>query len=613
MWDPRSYIAEAVGSKFSTGASVALPSFSGYTNRLLFLENEKAQLNSKIASERVAWKSKRLTLWGKDYTISCSADGNAEELLEQLEILAASIADEVTKCDSLYSGFVDHVDRIKLESKWEAADASFKNDSPVDKSYIQEVYLGFQLRERLCVPATVMALLIERESFHYLIKGDGCTIPIIAATDSSGNPTHYEGITLESDTVCLCNGMSRRCNDGNSRCFVTVGATNAISCGAGLFAAETVIADEHVESVLKTLVDDRVLVFFCSIYHDGTVYMYEQRANDEAASAGRPGVLRDTLAYRAGVIRNSRNADAMHHLASGEGRMRPKQMDAFDRALNLPTLVGTTKVSLGPRYFEVVHRIALIGLNNGMVLFSVENDSPLHNNLLRRDDKVLLLDFVDEQVWRNGAPRQWLPPDKCQPFKTEAGDFAVPSFGQVSGALLFSTDITVSAGDSLLVIGKVMEVHPEQSSLCSPVMLCSKLLRYTPFACKFLHRQYGPIGFVGYSFFFLSTSPSIAIALLPLHVTEFVSSETDVDPATTLFFFNRVSGLFPQPMFPFFTDVLPLPLHQLVDEKASAVAGKVTGRLLQMKSLASESSLILMLAVGEVVYDGSDLLQFMAG
>ncbi|CAJ1024845.1 hypothetical protein, conserved [Leishmania lindenbergi] len=609
MWNPHSYIAQAVGSKRKIINSVTLPSFYEYTTRLLLLEREEEHLRSKMADERVIWKMSRFSFCGKDYTAHYSIEQDTEQFVQEVGTIVKDISDAVIRCRSTYADFLEQLETFRTMCKDEEADFTFADNISVDNVYTREAYLSLELSRRLPVPATVSMLLIERESFHFVVKGDLCTIPVAAMIDGDGAPVRYEGVELGSETFSTSNGFCRQCKDVNGCCFVTVISEKGMGCAAALFSAETVVSDGHVEAVLRTLTDAGAIACFSCVYNDGTVYQYEQQGIDADSAAMAAATRYDAIAHRARVIRYSRNADAMHLLIDDTKKSVPRDVTAFDSALNPPTLVATMQAFSGRPYFEVVHRVAPIGLLSGSMLLSVERDSPLYNNVLKCGDKILLFLFADQDVWKKGCPRQWLVPAKCDAFKTSSGYFSVPRCSVVSIALLFSTERSFAVGDSAVVFGSVTDATLTEKAFSVPLSLPSSLFRYTPFVCKFLHRRYGPVGFVGYSFFFCSTTPLIATALFSLNVTDIISSEAVIEPTVELFFFRRDYGLFPEPVYPNFTEDLPFPLHQLTGEKASVVAGKVACRLLQMGLLVRESSVFVVLSVTRVTFDGSEVLQ----
>ncbi|AYU78872.1 hypothetical protein LdCL_230005000 [Leishmania donovani] len=610
MWDPLSYIYQAVGSKYTENSCVTLPSFYEYTTRPFLLSKEEEQLRSKMAAERVAWKSLSLSFCGNDYAAHYCSDRGAEEFVENVRVVVKSIEDDVTRGESIFSGFLEQVDKLQKSSRGALADIVFEKDVSVDTLYTREAFLCFELRKRLRVPVAVSTLLLERGSFHFLIKGEVCTVPMAAMIDSDGAPVHYEGIVLESDILCCSNGICRSGRDSKDRCFVTVLSEDAMGCAAGLLSAEAVVGDEYVEKALRTLVDAGVLVCFSSVCNDGCVYQYEQHAKESDSSALAVAAQHYAAAHRTRVVRCSRNADAMHLLNADSSKCMPRDVAALDLALHCPTLVATMKTVSGPSYFEVVRRFSLVGVLDGPLLLSIAHDSPLHNNVLKHGDTILLFHFADHDVWKNGQSRHWLVPARCDALKTKAGCFSVPRCCPVAGVLLFTTERSFSAGDSAVVVGKVTDANRTEEPLCAPLSLCSSLFHYTPFVCKFLHRQHGPIGFVGFSFSFCSTTPLLAIALLPLHVNDFISSETDVDPTVVLFFFRREYNGFSVRTYPYFTDALPCPLHCLTEEKTSLVAGTATCRLLQVESLLAESSTFMILSVSQIAFDGCEILQF---
>ncbi|CAG9574064.1 conserved hypothetical protein [Leishmania major strain Friedlin] len=610
MWDPLSYIYQAVGSKHTESSSATLPSFYEYTTRPFLLKKEEEQLHSKMAAERVAWKSLSLSFCGKDYAAHYSSDRGSEEFVQDLRVVVKSIEDDLMRGESIYSGFLEQVDKLQKEIRGAAVDVVFDNDLSVDTLYIREGFLCCELRKRLRVPATVSTLLLERGSFHFLIKGEGCTVCMTAMIDNDGAPVHYEGVVLESDTLCCSNGICRSGRGSKDRCFVTVFSGDEMGCAAGLLLAEGVVGGEHVEKTLRTLVDAGVLVCFSSVYNDGSVCQYEQHAQESDISAVPAAAQHYAAARRTRVVRCSRNADAMHLLNADVSKGMPPDVAALDLALRSPPLVATMQTVPGPSYFEVVRCVGPLGVLDGPLALSIAHDSPLHNNVLKHGDTIVLFHVADQDVWKKGPSRQWLVPARCDAAKTKAGCFSVPRCCSVAGVLLFTTERSFSAGDSAVVIGKLADANRTEQPLCAPFSRFSSLFHYTPFVCKFLHRQHGPIGFVGFSFAFCSTAPLLAMALLPLHVTDFISSETDVDPTITLFFFRREYGGFSVRNYPYFTDALPCPLHRLIDEKTSLVAGTATCRLLQVESLLGESSTFMMLSVSRVAFDGSDILQF---
>ncbi|CBZ27134.1 conserved hypothetical protein [Leishmania mexicana MHOM/GT/2001/U1103] len=611
MWDPLSYIHQAVGAKYSESSSVMLPSFYEYTTRPFLLKKEEEQLRFTMAAQRVAWKSLTLPFCGKGYTAHYWNDGGAEDFVQNLRVVVKTIEDDVTRGGSIYSDFMGQVDKLQKANRGDAADVVFEKDVSVDTSYTREAFLCFQLRRSLHVPASVSTLLLERGSFHFFIKGGTCTVPMAAMIDSDGAPVHYEGAVLDSDTLCCSNGICRSGRDSKDRCFITVVSADEIGCAAGLLSAEAVVRDEHLGKALRTLVDAGVFFCFSSVYGDGSVHKYEQQSK-MSDSSSMPAAAQDyAVAHRTRVVRCSRNADAVHLLNADATKSMPQDVTALDLALHSPTLVATMQTTSGPSYFEVVHRVAPVGILNGPLLLSIAHDSPLHNHVLRHGDTILLFHFADHNVWKKGPPRQWLVPARCDALKTKAGCFSVPRCSPVARVLLFTTERSFSAGDSAVVIGKVTDGNRTEQPVRAPFTLCSSLFHYTPFVCKFLHRQHGPIGFVGFSFSFCSTTPLLAMALLPLHVTDFISSETDVDPTVTLFFFRAEYGGFSVRAYPYFTDALPCPLHHLTYKTTSLVAGVVTCRLIQVESLLDELSAFMLLSVSRVAFDGSEILQFL--
>ncbi|KAG5478377.1 hypothetical protein LSCM4_04609 [Leishmania orientalis] len=610
MWDPRSYISQAVGFKNNSIRSAMLPSLYEYTTRFLFLEEEEKQLRSKICSERIKWESLSFSFCDKVYSASYSVDSGAKEFIDNVLHVVKTVEEDVKRYDATYAYFLERVGSLQKVSSGDEVLCTFANCAPLDLVHAREAYLCFELRSRLPVPPSVSALLFERDSFHFLMKGMACTIPIAAMINSQGAPVRYESCVLESEILSYTNGVCRSLKSVKDWCFITVVAASEIGCTAALLAAETACDDEHVESVLRTLGARGMITCYSCVYSDGSVCQYKQCSNTEDTCASRSSRKYDLALHRARVVRGSRNADAMHLLNDEREKAVPCEVTAFDVALNKATLVATMRTVSDPFYFEVVRRASPIGDMNGTLLVSVKHDSPLHNNILRQGDKMVLLSFADQDVWKNGRCRQWLLGSECDTLETEAGRFPVPQCSLVIGAFLFSTERSFSVGDSVVVIGTAVEVYRHQQLLRASSALFSSLFFHTPFVCKFLHRLHGPIGFVAYSFSFCSSSPLIATALLPLSLTDLISMETDVDPAVVLYFFRSGEDIFAESTYPNFTDALPFPLHHLTGEKANAVAGTVTCRLLEVGSVASHSSCYIVLCVTHVAFDRSEILQF---
>ncbi|KAG5478783.1 hypothetical protein CUR178_05361 [Leishmania enriettii] len=610
MWDPRSYISQAVGLKNNSIRSTKLPSLYEYTTRFLFLEEEEKQLCSKICSERSGWESLSFSFCDKVYSASYRVESGAEEFMDKVLRLVKTVEEDVKRYDAKYAYFLERVRSLKKSSSGDEAVCTFANCVPLDLLYAREAFLCLELRSRLHVPSSVSALLFERDSFHFLMRGVACTIPIAALIDGQGAPVRYESCVLESETLSCANGFCRRLKSANDWCFITVVAASEIGCTAALLTAETTCDDEHVESVLRTLGARGMITCYSCVYSDGTVCQYKQCADTGDTCASHRSRKNDLALHRARVIQGSRNADAMHLLHDESEKAAQCEVTAFDVALNKTTLVATMRTGSDPFYFEVIRRASPIGDMNGPLLVSVEHDSPLHNHILKQGDKMLLLSFADEDVWKNGRWRQWLLGCECETLDTEVGQFLVPQCGLVIGAFLFSTERSFSVGDSVVVIGTAVEVYRHQQLFRASSALFSSLFFHTPFVCKFLHRLHGPIGFVAYSFSFCSTSPLIATALLSLSLTNLISRETDVDPAVVLYFFRSGEDVFAESTYPNFTDALPFPLHHLTGEKANAVAGTVTCRLLEVGLVARHSSSYIMLCVTDVAFDGSEILQF---
>ncbi|KAK7198374.1 hypothetical protein NESM_000796700 [Novymonas esmeraldas] len=612
MWDPQSYIAQVAGSKCHAANGAKLPSFFDYTARLFVLAEEEEQLSSRIERERVGWKSTRFTFCGAEYTAHSSTDAGDDAISELLCGAVAVSAEDKSWMENASAKLAEELKN--LQKAHGLADGTFPDTfgNLSEKSYAQEELLCSELRRMLPVPATVSVLLVERGSFHVLLKGDTCTIPITAMIDSSGAPMSHEGISLDAETLGCSNGVCRRCENGEGCCFITVASATTLGCAASLLAVEAVTRDEDVEVTLRSLVDAGVIACCSCIYNDGTVYQYEGQvtATHADSSAMQAALPHDFLAHRARIVRGSGNADAMHLLSGDIKKMAPTDAVAFERALSAPILVATLPASSGPSYFEVITRTALVGLNNGSLVLAVQRDSPLYNNVLKPGDTLLLLDFEDQERWATGTARQWVAAAKCDAVEAQTGSFLAPRSEQVAGALLFAMEKCLPAGDSVVLLGTVVDALGTETPPASLESICSSLFRYTPFVCKFLHRQHGPIGFVGYSLCFCSTAPQIAVALLPLHLTELIASMTDVDPAITLFFFHRNSGLFAEPRYPHFTETLPFPLHQLTGDMSDLVAAEITCRLLHLMPLESQTSVLLLLSVQQAAFSGSEILQF---
>ncbi|GET88641.1 hypothetical protein, conserved [Leishmania tarentolae] len=610
MWDPHSYISQAVGLKNVGGSSVTLPSFYEFTTRPLLLKGASEQLQCTMELERLDWKSMCISFCGSEYAACYSIFEDAEEFINNVRCTVKSIEDDVIGEENVYSDFVEQVDRILEVHRADAADIMWENEVSANTMYTREAFLCYELRRRLCVPECVSTLLLERKSFHVLMKGEFCTVPLTAMIDSEGVPVLHEGIALDPHTVCCSNGICRGCRNVKDCCFVTVVSANEMGCAAGLRAAETVTRDEDVETVLRMLVDGGVLSCFSTVYSDGSVCQYEQNPDSNDSAAELSAEADFVVAHRTRVVRCSGNADAMHLLNEGVNKSMPRDVTALSLALKAPTLVATMKSVSDASYFEVVQHIAPVDISSGLLLFSVTHDSPLHNNVLKRGDTVIFVQFSDCDVWKKGPPRQWLLHAKCDVLNIKEGCFAVPRGSQVATALVFVTERSFCVGDSALIIGTFREADWVEKPLSAVSVSCTNLFQYTPFVSKFLHRQHGPIGIVGFAFSFCSGKPLLAALLLSVYVTDFIRSETDVDPTITLFFFRPEYAGFSVRTFPYFTEGLPCPLHHLTEEETCFVAGRVTCRLLQMELVDAGVSALLTVCVSEVAFVGCELLQF---
>ncbi|KAG5478589.1 hypothetical protein LSCM1_05991 [Leishmania martiniquensis] len=612
MWEPLSYISEALGRKTSSGSAYTLPSLYEYTTRLLFLEEEEEQLRSKIRSERMGWESLHFPFCDKMYSMHYCIDNGAKDFVQQVLSLVEAVAEDVLMHHSAYATFVRGAEDLGDVNTGAEVACTFSNCVLKERAYAREAYLCYELRSRLHLPPSVLSLLIEGDNVHFLMRGDTCTIPIAASIDSEGAPARYASCALQAENLYYTNGACRSCRGDNEKCFLTVIGASETGCTAALRVAETVCDDDQVESVLRTLADAAVLTSFACVYNDGTVYHYEHSGKREKVHRSCREGVGDGVAHRTRVVRGSRSADTMHLVNGGPNKTTPHEVAAVDRALSQTTLVATMRTPNGPFYFEVLLRASPIGGMSGTLLLSFEHDSPLHNNVLKEGDELLLLHFSNQEVWRRGPCRQWVVASKCDIVETQAGRFSVPRCSSLSSALLFNTERSFVAGDSAVVIGTAVEVYPRFQCVRAAPALFSTLFRYTPFVCKFLHRLHGPIGFVAYSFALCSSSPLMATALFPRSLVDVVGAETDVDPAVMLYFFRSGEDIFTECTYPKFTDALPFPLHHLTGAKANVVAGVVTCRLLEIGSVASQCSCYIMLSVSHVAFDGSKVLQFAA-
>lgn len=612
MFDPRSYIAQVAGIKSHEPAVATLPSFFEYTSRLIFLEEEQERLAKRIAEERNGWKSVKIDYVDSEYTVHYCAVGGSD-VVEALKSAVADVAEEVRSVESSFTCFADGVREARESSASWGGGAVMNSGNPANKLYSRDVFLGSQLEKRFAAVTSLAAVLLERGGFYYLVKGEGCTVPIVARTDPDGGPVLYEGVQLDAEEPRFCNSIVRAGREHSSQSVVTVLGSRGTGGAAALMAAEAATDDRELEAVLRLYTDHGAVACVSCVYGDGTGFQYEKPETQHVDCSQDRARTHDIVAHRARVIRGSRNADAMHLLLADANLTLSEDARKLEAALRAPILVATMRTPTGPSYFEVLPRVLGLGDCRGWMLLAVERDSALYNNVYRKGDSIVLYEFADADVWAAGPPRQWLPAASCSELETVAGAFPVPRDADEYSAMVFTTEVNHGAGDSAVLVGRVAEIPKGQcleGVWVPPFASELPRFKFTPFICRLVHRECGPIGVVGYGFTVCSTAPMLCVALLPVHVTEVISAQTDVDPAAALYFLRQEAELFTSSTFPEFTEQLPLPLREFAQRKSTLVAAELTCRLLHLQTLLEHSTVLAVLSVSHVSYDGTELLQF---
>lgn len=617
-WDPRSYVAEAVGTRLSSGAAKGSPCYYSYTMNFLRNREECEKAEKEIEEQLSSLRVSTGFFLGQEVTMFYSSGDDSVPWLDDLPNVLSHAEDEVQSGGTVFKDFCREVrDRLLVVNG-----ADLQEIASVEKiagySFLQEAFLISFVEKELSVSDVVKICAIQSVSATALLKGNEFKCPVSTISSDGKSKLCNKVVVLENHCRYALRGAYATSNEGVYReCFTFFSDNLFHVC---VFALLTTIESTGVVAAkaIEAIQNESGLTNFCFHGSDGAAMSYDEE-EDHALCTHEHGHghdhghgstrLWDPRVHRLRVVKESGNADALHLLGATKSDPIQKSAAAFMTAITTNNLLVSVSTNAGKVLCERIHSFLPFGADSKSIAIAVSQYSAMHNHLFECGATAFLFSISEASCNILVEHQLCINPEDCESVEWKNHIFYTPQCLTVEGSVSFTTEESFPIGDAIVIIGSIEKITaPCLYGLLSESKCSSCSIRYLPFICTTTHNIYGPIGFMGFGCAPSSGFPPTLMTIFQSDILDCITSDTDVVPNFTLYFFSETCTYLKNKTYPTFTMQLPFPLHTLSSIPESNYAFVIKCRLVRIVPLLSDSKAILVFTLSNVKSIGSDLL-----